>query len=40
MATQSRVHILSTSSSKSAPRPSVVLTTLCDQLLDDDVVDI
>ena len=34
------VHILSTSSSKSGPTPSVFLTILCDQLLDDDVFDI
>ena len=31
----SLVHILSTSSSKSAPLPAV-FTILCDQLLDDD----
>ena len=33
----SLVHILSTSSSKSAPLPAV-FTILCDQLLDDDDV--
>ena len=36
----SLVHILSTSSSKGGPKSSICLANLCDQLLDDDVVDI